>query len=126
MLRLWGIVALKYDNKNPFKYTIKTFIRKLSSALKITANRIAQNVNKLGQKKTNAKGKMLFADSNLTKPLLVKEDWIDTMTVHMFEGSLFSVPTGYDKLLLACYGDYMQLPPKEKRVTHHGFNAYMK
>ena len=24
------------------------------------------------------------------------------------------------------YGNYMQLPPKEKQVAHHSFNAYWK
>ena len=32
----------------------------------------------------------------------------------------------YDKYLKAAYGDYMQLPPVEKRVSHHVFNAYWK
>ena len=32
----------------------------------------------------------------------------------------------YDKYLKAAYGDYMQLPPVEKRVSHHVFKAYWK
>lgn len=33
-----------------------------------------------------------------------------------FEGMMFSVLAGYDRYLKLCYGDYMQLPPPEKRV----------
>jgi len=43
-----------------------------------------------------------------------------------FEGYKLPAPIGYDNYLRNVYGDYMQLPPVEKRVTHHGFKAYWK
>lgn len=36
-----------------------------------------------------------------------------------FEDIKVRVPIGYHNILTNCYGDYMQLPPLEKRVTHH-------
>lgn len=126
MIRLWGLVLLKYDSKSLLKRSIMACILKVSRIMKITANRMARKVNQFGQKPSDSNDKMLFADSNLKKPLLIKNEWIDTMTEHPFESSSFSIPVGYDGLLRACYGDYMQLPPKEKRVTHHSFKAYRK
>ncbi len=41
-----------------------------------------------------------------------------------FEGKKYPAPIGYDEWLKNIYGDYMQLPPKEKRVSHHEFKAY--
>lgn len=35
-----------------------------------------------------------------------------------FEGKLYSAPKEYDYVLTRLYGDYMVLPPEEKRVTH--------
>lgn len=35
-----------------------------------------------------------------------------------FEGFSFKAVAGYDELLRTIYGDYMQLPPVEKRVRH--------
>ena len=29
------------------------------------------------------------------------------------------LPVGYDQYLTIAFGDYMQLPPKEKQVAHH-------
>ena len=43
-----------------------------------------------------------------------------------FEDRIFRIPSGYDAYLRALYDDYMQLPPEEKRVAHHGFSAYWK
>lgn len=35
-----------------------------------------------------------------------------------FEDHMFCVPKGYDKWLTRFYGDYMKLPPEEKRIIH--------
>lgn len=43
-----------------------------------------------------------------------------------FEGFKFMIPCGYDEILSTIYGDYMTLPPEERRVAHHDFMAYWK
>lgn len=40
-----------------------------------------------------------------------------------FEGKLYKTMVGYKEYLTKTYGDYMTLPPEEKRV-HHNFEAY--
>ena len=45
---------------------------------------------------------------------------------HIFENRSYNIPIGYDKWLRRIYGDYMQLPPLEKRRTHHVFIAWWK
>lgn len=35
-----------------------------------------------------------------------------------FEGHQFCIPSGYDQYLKQGYGEYMQIPPEEERVTH--------
>lgn len=52
-------------------------------------------------------------------------DFQDTIELH-FEDSMFPCPANYDDVLKIMYGDYMQLPPEEKRVSHHHFIAYWK
>ena len=42
-----------------------------------------------------------------------------------FEGRKYKAPSGYDELLRAHFGDYMQLPPVEERVGKHELTAYM-
>ena len=41
-----------------------------------------------------------------------------TVTKGVFENREFSIPAGYDSYLRGIYGNYMELPPMEKRVSH--------
>lgn len=43
-----------------------------------------------------------------------------------FEGEEFPGPSNYDAYLRSLYGDYMQLPPEDKRGTRHNIEVYMK
>lgn len=62
--------------------------------------------------------------SGVTKPFPKKA--MENTTLLPFEDTEFSVMSGYNDYLCATYGNYMQLPPEEKRVTHHAFKAYWK
>jgi len=61
----------------------------------------------------------------LQSQIFPKELFSEVTTLE-FEGELYSVPCGYDRVLQITYGDYMQLPPVDKRVSHHNFTAYQK
>ena len=43
-----------------------------------------------------------------------------------FEDRTFKCFAGYDEYLRATYGDYMKLPPEDRRVSHHKFKAWYK
>lgn len=45
-------------------------------------------------------------------------EYCEEYDVIMFENHEFSIFKEYDKILTAIYGDYMELPPVEKRVSH--------
>ena len=57
---------------------------------------------------------------------IIKRAEIDTYTTLTFEGEEFSVFSGYKTYLTNMFGDYMKLPPENKRITHHTFTAYSK
>lgn len=43
-----------------------------------------------------------------------------------FEGFFFPAPIGYDEFLKKTYGNYMELPPKEKQISNHTYKAYWR
>lgn len=55
-------------------------------------------------------------------PKSVFENYVDMQ----FEDIKVSIIKEYDEYLTKAYGRYMELPPEEKRIPRHGFNAYWK
>ncbi|RRD02583.1 phosphorylcholine transferase LicD [Prevotella sp. OH937_COT-195] len=58
--------------------------------------------------------------------IVFERDWFNDRVKVPFENDEFYITKHYDKMLREEYGDYMQLPPIEKRVYHHGYIAYRR
>lgn len=48
---------------------------------------------------------------------------MENFILHKFEDAEFYIMSGWNANLKSLYGDYMQLPPEDKRITHD-FNRY--
>lgn len=48
-----------------------------------------------------------------------RREWFERAEFMEFEGTRMPVPVGYDGYLREAFGDYMELPPKEKQKAHH-------
>lgn len=59
------------------------------------------------------------------KEIIDESDFADSVYAE-FENTRFATLSGWHNYLTSLFGDYMQLPPEEKRVTHHHFKAYWK
>ena len=57
---------------------------------------------------------------------IMREEDMDRRVLMKFEDSEFYVPADYEQLLTECYGEYMTLPPVEKRVSKHHFIPYWR
>ena len=60
-----------------------------------------------------------------TEEVIDREGYVDLIDVE-FEGKKYHGPSNYDRYLSQLYGDYMQMPPEEKRKTHHTFKVYRR
>ncbi|MGX8687983.1 MAG: LicD family protein [bacterium] len=58
-----------------------------------------------------------------TKERMLKAPFLKSVPVE-FEGMYFPAPSNYHEYLSSLYGDYMQLPPEDKRKTHD-MTAYL-
>lgn len=47
------------------------------------------------------------------------KEWLHGTVSFPYEDMEVELPSGYDNYLRQYYGDYMQLPPVEKRISHH-------
>ncbi|MBQ7011684.1 MAG: LicD family protein [Clostridia bacterium] len=55
-----------------------------------------------------------------------RKEWLGNGSELLFEGKLYMAPENWDAYLTNTYGDYMQLPPKDKQVSNHNFTVYYK
>lgn len=55
----------------------------------------------------------------------LKKNWDEVLYVD-FENLKMPIPAGFDNYLSRIYGNYMLLPPEEKRVSNHYFKAWWK
>lgn len=55
---------------------------------------------------------------------IVPAQWYGEGVILPFEGLEVRAPSDYHAWLTQVYGDYMQLPPEEKRVGHHYLEAF--
>lgn len=73
----------------------------------------------IGYHKTKQVMKTCVGAAGYGKEEFVSYEAYGEMIPMEFCGEYFSAPIGYDEILHTFYGDYMQLPPKEKQRTHH-------
>ena len=85
------------------------------------SKKIVDNSKKYADTNTSAVGNFTSVPR-----IVCEKDVFSSFIKVPFEGREYNAPVGYDKWLNAFYGDYMQLPPEEKRVSHHMYKAYQK
>ena len=67
----------------------------------------------------------VYYASEKTRTFLPKPVY-DEMGTILFEGREYPSIKHVDTYLTKLYGDYMQLPPEEKRVSHHAYDSYIE
>lgn len=109
---------------NPLKYVAKKIRKLIFKVLYGKQNLIKEMVknSKLYATDSTSRVGNFTAYTRMSCDKRVFEDFVDVE----FEGMSFKAPIGYDEWLRSFYGDYMTLPPVEKRVSHHSYQAFFK
>lgn len=105
-----------------FKYIIKRFIYFYPYSISSLKKQIYDEVCKYPYDQCELAGAIL--GSNGLKEVIGRNDF-DAYVELEFEGNLYQAILGYETYLKSLYSDYMKLPPLEKRVSHHFYDAYI-
>lgn len=113
------LIAIKnaVHTANPIKNLIKRIIGSFYNNQKL-----CKKINALAVKYPEETSEFAMDIVWGTKPFLYSD--VSARILVPFEDRWFYIPENYDNYLKTIYGDYMQLPPEDKRVTH-GLKAYM-
>ena len=112
----------KYFENNK-KNVLKKFLLFISKKLYGRKNKkeLCREIEKVYSKAKNRKSKMVVNFCGfycIKKEKHYKKDYQKCITTS-FENIKANIPFGYDRILRKTYGNYMKLPPEEKRVSHH-------
>ena len=103
------------DFNSGFRKFISKVVRKTRNIKKIQ-NKMAKSYKK------HRKGDKTFLDSSVFwKHAKLSIDDFKEQTFVPFDGLLLPVPSGYENYLKMYYGNYMELPPTDKRVSVHNY-----
>lgn len=91
----------------------------------LSANKLSLIINNLVEKKC-----LGDRAGSLLGPYGIREifnaDYLDDCVQVEFEGRFLPAPASFHDILTRIYGDYMKLPPIEKRQSHHSFLAFQR
>lgn len=106
-------------HRNVMMLPLKILLAPISTnALARKIDAIAQSSNHL---ETTKMGCMVWGYQE--REILSSDCFSSSIPLH-FENLVFPAPSGYHEYLSSLYGNYMELPPKEKRISKHDFDAY--
>ena len=106
--------------RNTSKFILKLLLIPVSSFY--LAKKTEKHLSKYNHQKT--KNISIWDTDNYTHYLYFPSELFEEYEDVDFDGVTCKIIKGYDKFLRLFYGDYMQLPPEEKRVPSHDYKAY--
>ena len=119
---LWAYAAYPHKNNSIRNVVCNVLVRYKKP--QYYAERINKIVSKYGRHNTKYCRNILGIPRPLN--LLCDREWYAMVEQRKFEEYQFPIPKGYDEILTMLYGNYMELPPEDERVSMHTFRAFKK
>lgn len=111
------INTIMAEKKSLLNRLIKVFLKPFATIipLKIVGLKINKIVQKYNYDDCDYVGIAAWTDGIQDR---FEKKLLNGFILSEFEDEKFKIPVGYNEYLTHVYGDYMKLPPVEKRVTH--------
>ena len=116
------MLKIKEIGRNIIKYLAITLFRPLPTSY--ICRLATQNASQYDYETEMEVAAFVGGERNGEKEVMPKKIF-EKMKKQKFEDTEFYITDAYDIYLKNLYGDYMKLPPEDKRVPHHGYKAYM-
>lgn len=120
---LLRLIKPKNENQNFFsiRYNISGIILKIKGL-----KRIHKELEKKARRYSFEECKYVGVPNWNWAQIVFQRDWFNNLIKAQFEDGEFNIISNYDDMLREEYGDYMTLPPVEKRTYHHQYIAYKR
>lgn len=122
-----GMVYEVWLNRNYGQGRLKTFVRSVCHVLLRLryggryTERIDDEIMNIIRKRTSDSDQQVGEACWDPQVVPYRREWFAERELHAFEDRQYWIPKEYDPVLQADYGDYMVLPPEEKRVSTHNY-----
>lgn len=112
-------INIARNDRAEWQKKILQILKILYKILRFDKNKWRKKIDDLLKKQNMEKCDkiMSFMGVKLQKEIFPKKIY-DDLVDYEFEDIYMKGPVEYDKVLSQLYGDYMSLPPKEKRISH--------
>lgn len=118
--------SLKISSKRNWYKNLIIIISKFFT-LFISKRNLAMFINSYAQKYNKIETYYVFENSlGIVMKRRFRKNIFNELSQIIFENNMYMAFKNYDEYLKNAYGNYMELPPKEKRISHHSFKAYWK
>lgn len=116
--KLFTICQIKLKHHPPLVKFLSNSIHTILKILKISPNFFKKRGWALLSKYKNENCELVCDITTLNHPQIYKKSDFFPTIKHEFEGMMVNIPNNSDSILKQIYGDYMQLPPEDKRYNH--------
>lgn len=127
LLFLRNLLSLKMLPGSDKRKGYRKLIHSMLSGLPVNMNTVSNAMNAVARCKRRSGASAALANVDRRE---IKNRFSDNLFEELillpFEGREFHVPAEYDRILTMFYGDYMQLPPEDQRVSLHEYDAWWK
>ena len=131
-LRIWQVrfrdakadLSKVEDKKLKLRLIAKRIVYLNGIFLKLVNKKMSSLGQKIPYGQTKYWSDFMSIDDSYNWEYQALEDFQDTILVP-FEDRELCICTGYDRVLRQYYGDYMQLPPEEKRKPYHIWQSFV-
>lgn len=121
----WKISMIFRKGRAKWKYLFLPFTKLF--LLPFSSRAIAKFLQRYSMKYQNTDTKYVFeCCQGIFQKRRFKRITLENTIDMQFEDRLFRGMKDYDEYLSNAYGDWRKLPPKEKQIPHHIFNAWWK